>query len=84
MPASDITSIDNIADAVSEDMARALCAELGYKDWSEARIKRVAAEARFAMGETMCGAAFAFSHAVEMELMMFGDGSMNNLVGILP
>lgn len=67
---------------INQQWAAALVKKLGY-DWPPERIERIAAD----MGEGVAAsvpASWALASAFDLELVMYGDGSMSELVGLLP
>lgn len=66
---------------INQRLAALLVEKTGY-DWPEERILRIADEAAAIMTEGM-PASYAFATAFETELIMYGDGSIDNPVGIL-
>lgn len=68
--------------AISIDIANQFAVHMGY-EFDLERIQRIADEARFAMSEGV-PAAYAFSHALNLELVMYGDpNDKTEYVGVL-
>lgn len=66
---------------VDQHLAAAMVKKLGY-NWPDERIERVASEMAklFAVSKDM---PWSLSEAIHKELVMYGDGTINNPVGLI-
>lgn len=77
----DAVQTEAIQEYVNQQLAARMVKELGYQ-WSDERIERIAGAIPefFAVSQNI---AWSLSEAIHEELVMYGDGSINNSVGVL-